>query len=160
MKHGIGSNTIAIGADADEAAIRSAVPKDVRLICLSYIDPLSTLHLRHAVQIARREFRGSQVILGIWRERDTAMGRQLSRAARADVMVPTIGRRLSLFRMRAASDHASGGVHQGLYLDKQLGEIDWFRVIIVTPRSQCFFLVAGHCVCGQGDDGHPSGLSR
>ena len=91
VKHGIGSNTVAIGADADEAAIRSAVPRDVRLICLSYIDPLSTLHLRHAVQIARREFRGSQVILGIWRERDTAMGRQLSRAARADVMVPTIG---------------------------------------------------------------------
>jgi len=94
VKHGIGSNTVAIGAEVDEAAIRASVPKDVRLICLSYIDPLSTLHLRHAVRIARREFRGSQVMLGIWRERDTAMGRQLSRSARADVMVPTIGRAL------------------------------------------------------------------
>ena len=94
VKHGIGSNTVAIAAGADEVAIRAAIPKEVRLICLSYIDPLSTLHLRHAVKIARREFRGSQVILGIWRERDTAMGRQLSRSARADVMVPTIGRAL------------------------------------------------------------------
>jgi predicted PurR-regulated permease PerM len=94
VKHGIGSSTVAIAAGADEVAIRAAIPKEVRLICLSYIDPLSTLHLRHAVKIARREFRGSQVMLGIWRERDTAMGRQLSRSARADVMVPTIGRAL------------------------------------------------------------------
>jgi hypothetical protein len=95
VKHGIGSNTVAIGAEANEAALRQAIPKDVRLICLSYLDPLSTLHLRHAVRIARREFRGSQVMLGIWRERDAAMGRQLSRSARADVMVPTIGSALA-----------------------------------------------------------------
>jgi predicted PurR-regulated permease PerM len=93
-KHGIGSTTIAIDPKANEKELRSSFPRDARLICLSYIDPLSTLHLRHAVQIARREFRGSRVVLGIWRERDAAMGRQLSDAARADIMVPTIGHAL------------------------------------------------------------------
>lgn len=95
IKHGIGTTTIAIGRDADAISTRASLPPDVRLICLSYIEPLSTLHLRHAVQIARREFRGVQVLLGIWRERDPAMGRQLQHAARADVMVPTIGRALA-----------------------------------------------------------------
>ena len=94
IKHGIGTTTIAISRDADVAATRAALPADVRLVCLSYIEPLSTLHLRHAVQIARREFRGIKVVLGIWRERDNTMGRQLQLAARADAMVPTIGRAL------------------------------------------------------------------
>lgn len=93
-KHGIGSTTIAVDAKADENKMRLELPTEVRLICLSYIDPLSTLHLRHAVRIARRQFAGSRVVLGIWRERDVAMGRQLSDAARADIMVPTIGRAL------------------------------------------------------------------
>lgn len=94
LKHGIGSTSVAIDPKASEKDVRAALPKDVRLICLSYIDPLSTLHLRHAVRIVRREFLGSHVMLGIWRERDSAMGRQLSDAARADIMVPTIGRAL------------------------------------------------------------------
>jgi predicted PurR-regulated permease PerM len=94
LKHGIGSATIAIDPKADKNEMLSLLPTGVRLICLSYIDPLSTLHLRHAVRIARQQFMGSRVVLGIWRERDAAMGSQLSAAARADVMVPTIGRAL------------------------------------------------------------------
>jgi hypothetical protein len=95
VKHGIGCTTFAIGTQTDEAELRAALPNDVRLIFLSYIDPLSTLHLRHAVKMARREFAGAGVALGIWRERDAAMGRQLSHAARADLMVPTIGSALA-----------------------------------------------------------------
>ncbi|RYX90027.1 MAG: AI-2E family transporter [Bradyrhizobiaceae bacterium] len=95
VKHGIGCTTFAIGTQTDEAELRAALPNDVRLIFLSYIDPLSTLHLRHAVKMARREFAGAGVVLGIWRERDAAMGRQLSHAARADLMVPTIGSALA-----------------------------------------------------------------
>ncbi len=95
VKHGIGCTTFAIGTQTDEAELRAALPNDVRLIFLSYIDPLSTLHLRHAVKMARREFAGAGVALGIWRERDAAMGRQLSQAARADLMVPTIGSALA-----------------------------------------------------------------
>lgn len=95
VKHGIGCTTFAIGTQTDEVELRAALPNDVRLIFLSYIDPLSTLHLRHAVKMARREFAGAGVVLGIWRERDAAMGRQLSHAARADLMVPTIGSALA-----------------------------------------------------------------
>lgn len=95
VKHGIGCTTIAIGLKVDEAELRASLPTDVRLIFLSYIDPLSTLHLRYAVKNARREFPGAGVVLGVWRERDAAMGRQLSHAARADLMVPTIGSALS-----------------------------------------------------------------
>jgi hypothetical protein len=73
LKHGIGSATIAVAPKADKNEMLSLLPTGVRLICLSYIDPLSTLHLRHAVRIARRQFVGSRVVLGIWRERDKGL---------------------------------------------------------------------------------------
>ncbi len=39
-------------------------PGDVRMAVLSYIEPLSTLHLRFAVRQVRRTFGGAQVVLG------------------------------------------------------------------------------------------------
>lgn len=92
-KHGIASEVL-IAPDRFEPA--TALPDGVRMVCLSYVEPLSTLHLRHAVRVARKRFGGAGVIVGIWRERDAAMGRSLGRAARANAVVPTIGAALSV----------------------------------------------------------------
>jgi hypothetical protein len=74
------------------------------MVCLSYLEPLSTLHLRHAVRVARKRFPGSSVGLGIWRERDPAMGRTLGDAARADFVAPTIGNALSAIVAAATAE--------------------------------------------------------
>lgn len=94
-KHGIASQVL-IAPDRSEPASTLPPPEGVRMVCLSYVEPLSTLHLRHAVRVARKRFGGAGVIVGIWRERDAAMGRSLGRAARANAVVPTIGAALSV----------------------------------------------------------------
>lgn len=94
-KHGIASHVL-IAPDRSEPATAMPQLDGVRMVCLSYVEPLSTLHLRHAVRVARKRFTGAGVIVGIWRERDTAMGRTLGRAARANAVVPTIGAALSV----------------------------------------------------------------
>ena len=91
-KHGVPAQTRVIDT---EASCEGGAAAEVKLVCLSYVEPLSTSHLRHAVRLARRTFPGARVMLGIWRERDPAMGRSLGRAARADLVVPTIGSALS-----------------------------------------------------------------
>ncbi len=94
-KHGIASQVL-IAPDRSDPATALPQLDGVRMVCLSYVEPLSTLHLRHAVRVARKRFGGSGVIVGIWRERDAAMGRTLGRAARANAVVPTIGAALSV----------------------------------------------------------------
>ncbi len=91
-KHGIQAQTVSTAEQLDRL---NTVDAGVRMVFLSFVEPLSTLHLRHYVRMARKQFPGVLVVLGIWRERDVAMGRQLSRAARCEVMAPTIGVALS-----------------------------------------------------------------
>ena len=91
-KHGIPARVATADPSQDCTGIGGG---EVRAVCLSYVEPLSTLHLRHAVRLARKGFPGSAVVLGIWRERDRRMGLVLGRAARADAMAPTIGAALS-----------------------------------------------------------------
>ncbi len=93
-KHGIAADVLPSDANRDGEAT-PALPGNVRMVCLSYVEPLSTLHLRYAIRVARKRFPGSGVVLGIWRERDPVMGRQLGRSARADDVAPTIGAALS-----------------------------------------------------------------
>jgi predicted PurR-regulated permease PerM len=91
-KHGIATTTI---STEEQLAAFQASDAGVRLVVLSFVEPLSTLHLRHYVRMARKQFAGAAIALGIWRERDAAMGRQLSQAARSEIMAPTIGVALS-----------------------------------------------------------------
>jgi hypothetical protein len=91
-KHGINAQTISDAAAFDSLDIANA---GVRMVFLSFVDPLSTLHLRHAVRSVRKRFPQALVALGIWRERDGAMGRQLLRVARSDILAPTMGVALS-----------------------------------------------------------------
>ena len=105
-KHGVPARV------ADVSARDRILPEGdasaVRMLCLSYLEPLSTLHLRFAVRLARRSVPGVNVLLGVWRERDRGMGRTLGRVARADGMAPTIGAALALV-LDAASDVAAPG---------------------------------------------------
>ena len=65
-------------------------PEEVRMVCLSYLEPLSILHLRFAVRAVRRRFKSVVTLLGIWRQRDSSMATTLREAARADVFATTI----------------------------------------------------------------------
>lgn len=93
-KHGIAADVFAFEHPQTGKDIQ-ALAGEVQMVCLSYLEPLSTLHLRHAVRVARKRFPGSSVGLGIWRERDPAMGQTLGHAARADFVAPSIGAALA-----------------------------------------------------------------
>lgn len=92
-KHGV--NARAVSTADVLCQFRQSSVASVRMVILSFVEPLSTLHLRHAVRLARRQFPGTIVTLGIWRERDITMGKQLSKVARCDEMASTIGIALS-----------------------------------------------------------------
>ncbi|GJD60961.1 AI-2E family transporter [Methylobacterium frigidaeris] len=62
----------------------------VALVCLSYIEPISTSHIRLAARLARRAIPGVRVMVAIWRERDPAGRDRLRRATSADILVTTI----------------------------------------------------------------------
>lgn len=100
-KHGIPAKTA--GVD-DPGGMSEGESADVRMVCLSYLEPLSTLHLRFAVRLTRRRFPGVRTVLGIWRQRDPGMGLTLRQAARADVLVTTVYATLSA-ALEAAGVH-------------------------------------------------------
>jgi predicted PurR-regulated permease PerM len=102
-KHGIAADVLAWEAHL-KGEDNQPLPDGVQVVCLSYLEPLSTLHLRYAVRVARKLFPGSGVGLGIWRERDPAMGHTLRHAARADFMAPTIGAALSAIVTAATAE--------------------------------------------------------
>ena len=106
-KHGVPARVLTSAPDGDCAG--DAQSAHVRAVCLSYVEPLSTLHLRYAVRAARKAFPGTHVVLGIWRERDARMGVALGRAARADVMAPTIGTALAAVLGMARGEPARAG---------------------------------------------------
>jgi predicted PurR-regulated permease PerM len=102
-KHGIAADVLALEPPQTGQNTRP-VAGEVEMVCLSYLEPLSTLHLRHTVRVARKRFPGSGVGLGIWRERDPAMGQTLGHAARADFVAPTIGAALSAIVAAATAE--------------------------------------------------------
>jgi predicted PurR-regulated permease PerM len=79
----------------DELGSSEILPTGVRMACLSFVEPLSTLHLRFSVRAVRRRFPGVYVLIGIWRQRDPAMGLALRQAARADALATSIDSTLS-----------------------------------------------------------------
>lgn len=105
-KHGIDARTISTATALDQLSPDATA--SVRMVVLSFVEPLSTLHLRHFVRLARRRFPGALVALGIWRERDVIMGKQLSKIARCDVLAPTIGTALSAVVAAARAAPAAG----------------------------------------------------
>ncbi len=94
-KHGLPAAFAPLSAEGRCDLDRMGEVTGIQMVCLSYMEPLSTLHLRHATRLARRIFAAKSVVIGIWRERDAGIARTLKRASRADYMAPTIGMVLS-----------------------------------------------------------------
>ncbi len=63
---------------------------DVAMVCFSYLDALSTLHMRYATRRLRRKTRGARIMVGLWRQRDPAMLEKLRRTIAADVLVTSL----------------------------------------------------------------------
>ena len=67
------------------------VEGNITLVCLSYLDPLSTAHIRLALRRLRRRMPGARMLVGIWRPRDPTSIEPLRKTISADVLVTTMG---------------------------------------------------------------------
>ncbi|WP_244488062.1 AI-2E family transporter [Aureimonas sp. Leaf454] len=87
-KHGLGARMVT-WKDLAERRPTPADAEGVALIVLSFLEPLSTVHLRQAVRAAHKIAPGARIVIGIWRERDPAALQQLRRRVHADVIATT-----------------------------------------------------------------------
>ncbi|KQT53017.1 MULTISPECIES: AI-2E family transporter [unclassified Aureimonas] len=87
-KHGLGARMVTWKELAERQPTR-ADAEGVALIVLSFLEPLSTVHLRQAVRAAHRIAPNARIVIGIWRERDPAALQQLRRRVHADVIATT-----------------------------------------------------------------------
>ncbi|WP_285294474.1 AI-2E family transporter [Aureimonas altamirensis] len=87
-RHGLTAETAA-WADLAKNPPSAADASDVRLVCLSFLEPLSTVHLRMMVRQVHRIAPKAHVFVGIWRQRDPAMVEQLSTRLHTDALVTT-----------------------------------------------------------------------
>lgn len=85
-KHGLAAQVMDIG----DAAAHPGDGTSLSLICLSFIEPLSTVHLRLAIMQARRRAPQAIVMLCIWQQRDRQLVQDLVKRVRADVVVTTM----------------------------------------------------------------------
>ena len=75
--------------------VRRAIAEGVALVVLSFIEPLSTVHLRQAVREVHRVAPKARIMIGIWRQRDPAMLQELQRRIHADALVTTLNKALA-----------------------------------------------------------------
>jgi predicted PurR-regulated permease PerM len=87
-RHGLTAETVA-WADLAKNPPSTADASDVRLVCLSFLEPLSTVHLRMMVRQVHRIAPKAHVFVGIWRQRDPAMVAQLATRLHTDALVTT-----------------------------------------------------------------------
>lgn len=81
-KHGLAAKVLPI-----EEAAEHSQDTNIQLVCLSFIEPLSTVHLRVAIRQARRQAPQAAVMLCIWQQRDRKLVEELAKRVRADVVV-------------------------------------------------------------------------
>lgn len=85
-KHGLPARALPL-AEADRVTPEEA--RAVALVCLSFIEPLSTLHLRAFSRQVKRRAPQAQIMLCIWQKTDEALIREWRRKLRADHLVTT-----------------------------------------------------------------------
>mgnify|MGYP001415262881 CR=1 FL=1 len=84
-RYGVRAKVAALGNCAPDADAFA----NVRLVCLSFVEPLSTLHLRAASIGVRRKFGGARVVLCIWQQAEAGLIDALRRQLRVDGLVTT-----------------------------------------------------------------------
>ncbi len=85
-KHGLRAAALPIG---DAAQATAAQMRDVALVCLSFVEPLSTLHLRAVSLQVRRAVPQAKVLLCIWQQTDESLLAQLRAKLRVEHVVTT-----------------------------------------------------------------------
>lgn len=89
-RHELRCRVISFDAAASDAALPFAA-SGIALVCFSYLDALSTVHIRYAARRLRRKISGRpKVIVGLWRQRDPATVEGLRRATSADRLVTSL----------------------------------------------------------------------
>ncbi len=106
----------------------------VVLVCLSFLDALSTAHVRLAVRRLRRQAPGAKVMVGLWRQRDPATLEDLRRATSADVLVTSLHAALAAaLALSAAVDGPDQGDQRGADHDDQDGERQAEPGVVAEP---------------------------
>lgn len=107
-KHGLRASVVGF-AEAEAAEADAA--RGVALVCFSFIEPLSTLHLRLAGMKAHRKLPNACVMLCIWQQRDPSLITGLTARLRVDAVATTMSDALeAALRMSAGSGiEATGG---------------------------------------------------
>jgi hypothetical protein len=93
-RHGLGTRHVSLAEMRRNPPSREDA-QDVALVCLSFIEPLSTVHLRQAVRQVHRVAPKARIMVGIWRQRDPAMLQDLKRRVHADALVTTLNSALA-----------------------------------------------------------------
>ncbi|WAJ27679.1 AI-2E family transporter [Antarcticirhabdus aurantiaca] len=88
-KHGLAARHVTL-AELRENRPGRAEADGVALVCLSFLEPLSTVHLRQMVREVHRVAPDAHVLIGIWRQRDESLVQDLNRKVRADGLVTTL----------------------------------------------------------------------
>ncbi len=104
-KHGLPTRQAA-WADLVAAPPSREDAEGVALVCLSFLEPLSTIHLRLMVRQVHRVAPRAHVVVGIWRQRDPAMIAELAAKLRTDAVVTTFQSALAA-ALRLASEESS-----------------------------------------------------
>ncbi|WP_427024364.1 AI-2E family transporter [Aureimonas ureilytica] len=93
-RHGLGARHISLSELRKNPPARKDA-EGVALVVLSFIEPLSTVHLRQAVREVHRVAPKARIMIGIWRQRDPAMLQELQRRVHADALVTTLNKALA-----------------------------------------------------------------
>lgn len=82
---------------------------DVRIVCLSFLDTSTPVHVRYAVRRLRRRFPGAKVIVGSW-GLDAGDSSALCEAARSDECTSRLGQALAICLEAARREPADHGL--------------------------------------------------
>ena len=89
-RHGLQSRVVGPEAVASDDPLPFGAD-GVALVCFSYLDALSTVHIRLAARRLRRKLPGRpKVMVGLWRQRDPTTLEGLRRATSADLLVTSL----------------------------------------------------------------------
>ncbi len=80
-------------------------PAGVAMVCLSFMDAPSAIHVRLAVRRVKRRIRQAHILVGIWRERSPDDIGALRPQTSADVLVASLGEALSVVIEQARIQH-------------------------------------------------------
>jgi predicted PurR-regulated permease PerM len=104
-KHGLAAQPLPLGEASRVSPVEAG---QVVLVCLSFVEPLSTLHLRASSLQVRRIAPQAKVMLCIWQKTDDALIANLRKKLRVENVVTTISDALDVAgRMAVAADQAT-----------------------------------------------------